>query len=86
MGKIMSTSNEDEAVKILDKYMDIDQTTCQKAEEKMKSLRLKIEQEVLGWSDVTTKKMYGCPCYKYKEKIIWTILHSISYRIGLYLD
>jgi predicted DNA-binding protein (MmcQ/YjbR family) len=38
-------------------------------EEKMKNLRLKIEKEVLSWSDVTTKKMYGCPCYKYKDKL-----------------
>jgi hypothetical protein len=38
-------------------------------EEKMHSLRLKIEKEVLNWPDVTTKKMFGCPCYKYKEKL-----------------
>jgi len=38
-------------------------------EEKMQNLRLKIEKEILGWPNVTTKKMYGCPCYKYKEKL-----------------
>ena len=38
-------------------------------EEKMQSLRLKIEKEILTWPDVNTKKMYGCPCYKYKEKL-----------------
>jgi predicted DNA-binding protein (MmcQ/YjbR family) len=38
-------------------------------EEKMQNLRLKIEQEILSWPNVTTKKMYGCPCYKYKEKL-----------------
>ena len=38
-------------------------------EEKMLNLRLKIEKEVLGWPDVNTKKMYGCPCYKYKDKL-----------------
>ena len=38
-------------------------------EEKMKSFRLKIEKEILSWQDVTTKKMYGCPCYKHKEKL-----------------
>lgn len=38
-------------------------------EEKMHNLRLKLEQEVLSWPDVKTKKMYGCPCYKYKEKL-----------------
>jgi len=38
-------------------------------EEKMQNIRLKIEKEILGWPDVTTKKMYGCPCYKYKNKL-----------------
>ena len=38
-------------------------------EEKMQSLRLRIEKEILGWPYVTTKKMYGCPCYKYKDKL-----------------
>jgi predicted DNA-binding protein (MmcQ/YjbR family) len=38
-------------------------------EEKMQSFRLKIEKEILSWPNVTTKKMYGCPCYKYKEKL-----------------
>ena len=38
-------------------------------EEKMKSFRLKIEKEILSWHNVTTKKMYGCQCYKYKEKL-----------------
>ena len=38
-------------------------------EEKMKNIRLKIEKELLEWPNVTTKKMYGCPCYKYKEKL-----------------
>jgi predicted DNA-binding protein (MmcQ/YjbR family) len=38
-------------------------------EEKMQNLRLKIEKEVLSWPHVTTKKMYGCPCYKYKDKL-----------------
>jgi hypothetical protein len=38
-------------------------------EEKMKNLRLKLEQEILSWPQVTTKKMYGCPCYKYKDKL-----------------
>ena len=38
-------------------------------EEKMKNIRLKIEEELLSWSDVKTRKMYGCPCYKNKEKM-----------------
>jgi predicted DNA-binding protein (MmcQ/YjbR family) len=38
-------------------------------EEKMKNFRLIIEKEILNWPDVTTKKMYGCPCYKYKDKL-----------------
>ena len=38
-------------------------------EEKMKNLRLIFEKEILSWPEVTTKKMYGCPCYKYKDKL-----------------
>jgi len=38
-------------------------------EAKMHNLRLKIEKEILSWPNVTTKKMYGCPCYKNKEKL-----------------
>ena len=38
-------------------------------EEKMHNLRLRIEEEILSWPNVTTKKMYGCPCYKNKEKL-----------------
>jgi len=38
-------------------------------EEKMQNIRLEIEEEILGWSHVSTKKMYGCPCYKYKNKL-----------------
>ena len=38
-------------------------------EEKMQNLRLRLEKEILSWPNVTTKKMYGCPCYKYKEKL-----------------
>jgi hypothetical protein len=38
-------------------------------EEKMKNLRVRLETEILCWPNVTTKKMYGCPCYKYNEKL-----------------
>ena len=38
-------------------------------EEKMKNLRVRLEKEILSWPDVTTKKMYGCPCYKYHDKL-----------------
>jgi hypothetical protein len=38
-------------------------------EEKMHDLRLRIEKEVLSWPGVTARKMYGCPCYKNKEKL-----------------
>jgi hypothetical protein len=39
------------------------------SEEKMHNVRLKIEKEVLNWPNVTTKKMYGSPCYKNEEKL-----------------
>ncbi len=38
-------------------------------EEKMKNIRVRLEKEVLSWPAVTTKKMYGCPCYKHNEKL-----------------
>ena len=38
-------------------------------EQKMQNLRLILEKEILGWPNVSTKKMYGCPCYKYKDKL-----------------
>jgi len=38
-------------------------------EEKMQNLRLIIEKDILSWPNVTTKKMYGCPCYKHKDKL-----------------
>jgi predicted DNA-binding protein (MmcQ/YjbR family) len=38
-------------------------------EEKMHNLRVRLEQEILKWPDVSTRKMYGCPCYKYKDKL-----------------
>ena len=38
-------------------------------EEKMHNLRLRLEEEILNWPNVTTKKMYGCPCYKNEEKL-----------------
>ncbi len=38
-------------------------------EEKMQNLRMKLEKEILSWPNVTTKKMYGCPCYKNKDKL-----------------
>ena len=38
-------------------------------EETMKAIRLKLELDVLRWPEVTTKKMYGCPCYKRQEKL-----------------
>ena len=38
-------------------------------EEKMKNFRLRMEKEILNWPNVTTKKMYGCPCYNYKDKL-----------------
>jgi len=38
-------------------------------EEKMHNLRVRLEQEILSWPEVTTRKMYGCPCYKHHDKL-----------------
>jgi len=45
-------------------------------EEKMHNLRLRIEKEVLNWPNVTTRKMYGCPCYKNKQKLFAFLVTS----------
>ena len=39
------------------------------SEETMKQIRTALEQEVLNWPKVTTKKMFGCPCYKADNKL-----------------
>lgn len=39
------------------------------SEEYMRDIRLSLETEILRWSDVTTKKMFGCPCYQAKGKL-----------------
>jgi hypothetical protein len=38
-------------------------------EEKMHTLRVNLEKEILSWPNVTTRKMYGCPCYKNNDKL-----------------
>ena len=35
----------------------------------MRGIRLALETEILGWPDVTTKKMFGCPCYQAAGKL-----------------
>ena len=39
------------------------------SEEDTKEIRLALEKEVLTWSQVTTKKMFGCPCYKVNGRL-----------------
>ena len=34
------------------------------SEEEAGHVRLRFEKEVLGWPEVTTKKMFGCPGYQ----------------------
>ena len=38
-------------------------------EEMMHDFRVRIEKEILSWPNVTTRKMYGCPCYKNRDKL-----------------
>ena len=35
----------------------------------MKEMRAKVEKEIFTWKDVSTKKMFGCPCYSHKDKL-----------------
>ena len=39
------------------------------SEKETKDLRLALEREILGWNQVSTKKMFGCPCYQVKGKL-----------------
>ena len=39
------------------------------SEDEMKDVRTALEGVVLQWPDVKTKKMFGCPCYKHKDKL-----------------
>ena len=39
------------------------------SEEETKELRVAVENEVLKWDHITTKKMFGCPCYQAKGKL-----------------
>lgn len=43
-------------------------------EEKTHKLREKVEKEVLGWPKVSTKKMFGCPCYKRDGKLFASLV------------
>jgi predicted DNA-binding protein (MmcQ/YjbR family) len=38
-------------------------------EAKMHDVRIKLEKSILSWENVTTRKMFGCPCYKTKDKL-----------------
>ncbi len=39
------------------------------SEEASKAFRVKFEEEVLGWPQVSAKKMFGCPCYQANGKL-----------------
>jgi len=39
------------------------------SEEKTENLRRAFEETVLSWPKVSAKKMFGCPCYKAKNKL-----------------
>lgn len=39
------------------------------SEEETREIRIALEKEVLGWNQVSMKKMFGCPCYKVKGKL-----------------
>jgi hypothetical protein len=38
-------------------------------EEETKALREAFEKEILNWPEVTSKKMFGCPCYLVNGKM-----------------
>ena len=46
------------------------------SEQEMKSLRLRFEEKVLLWSQVSTRKMFGCPCYQVNGKLFAFLVTS----------
>jgi hypothetical protein len=45
-------------------------------EDKSGKLRLQLEKEIMDWSDISTKKMFGCPCYMVNRKIFVFLVTS----------
>ena len=39
------------------------------SEDEMREIRAAFEGHVLSWPEVTTKKMFGCPCYQANKKL-----------------
>lgn len=39
------------------------------SEAETKDLRFALEKEILSWPQVSTKKMFGCPCYKVRGSL-----------------
>lgn len=39
------------------------------SEKETRDLKLAIEERVLKWPEVTTKKMFGCPCYQVNGRL-----------------
>lgn len=39
------------------------------SEAQTKNLRRAFEKKVLGWPHISTKKMFGCPCYQAKHRL-----------------
>ncbi len=38
-------------------------------EDKSGKLRFQLEKEIIDWPDISTKKMFGCPCYMVNKKM-----------------
>ena len=39
------------------------------SEDEMRDIRAAFEETILSWPNVSTKKMFGCPCYKADNKL-----------------
>ena len=39
------------------------------SEDDAKTMRLAFERKILRWPKVSSKKMFGCPCYKVEDKL-----------------
>ena len=39
------------------------------SEDESREIKLAFENEVMNWSQVSTKKMFGCPCYRVNNRL-----------------
>lgn len=46
------------------------------SEEQAGQLRTALEERILGWSDVTTRRMFGCPAYSVEGRLFAFVVND----------